>query len=253
MILKLMKNDALDMLRKDIPNNIDNYRSGNEWIDNYFEKKNLTNYYFISDITVPYVELIMGDSKNDYENSKLLYTALKDLNQVQASDFRLWAYMTHCTYWEYMNKRWPIDTEDPEFEDDIKDVNKIGRRYFFEDKPFVRNGIARLWWSAYLTFDEENPNNKFEYTEYFLSKQDIFASSTERTLARNRVLLLAALKELKVLDKIKREEIREYFARLNQAGGVLMLDALNKNQASELAKVTLDKVLNNSRNLGLFK
>lgn len=247
MILKLMKNDALDLLSKDIEKNIVKYGEKEQWIDQYFENKNMYNYYYSTGIDVPDIELTYGGPQSDWINAKELYMAMKKINVVQASDLRLWAYLTHCTYWGYMNERWNIDGNSQVEEENIKTIDKIKTRYFFKDKPYVRNGIARLWWGAYLTYDEKNKNNEFEYTQFFLSKQDIFASSTERSLGRNKTLLLAALKVLKPVEKINREQIREYFAQLNQAGGTIVLDALNQEQATELCKKTMENVLNRTK------
>ena len=250
MLINFMKSDALDLLTADIPNNKGLYHSRDRWIDQYFEDKGFGSYSFNTGIMVPDVELIIGDSKTDYENAVKLYEAFKDqLNPVQASDLRLWAYLAHNTYWDYMRTRWAIDVASDEEDDDTgkdKIASRIGSRYFFKAskaKAFVRQGIARLYWSAYLTYDEENKNNPYEMTEFFLSKQDIFAVSTERSLARYKMLLLAALKVLKKHGELKRSEIRSYFLNLNQAGGVVVFDSLSKEDAYELAKRTLEETL----------
>lgn len=255
MIINFMKNDALDMLDSDISKNIANYNSKEKWIDHYFEEKGYGSYSFSTGIMVPDVELTIGDSKTDYENAVKLYDSFKhQLNPVQASDLRLWSYLAHNTYWDYMRTRWAIDMASEEDEDDAgkdKIVSRIGSRYFFKaskGKAFVRQGIARLYWSAYLTYDESNPDNPYEMTEYFLSKQDIFTVSTERSLARDKELLLAALKVLKQNGDLKRAEIRSYFLNLNQAGGVVVFDSLSKEDALELAKRTLDETLKNRDN-----
>ncbi|WP_349948409.1 DUF6339 family protein [Lacrimispora sp. BS-2] len=250
MIINFMKDNALDMLKSDIPNNVFLYNSKDKWIDSYFEEKGLSNYSFNTGMMIPDVELLIGDSKTDCENAIRIYEAFKGrLNPVQASDLRLWAFLAHNVYWDYMRERWGIDVA---FEDDENDagkdkiVSRIGTRYFYEaskGKAFVRQGIARLYWSAYLTYDESNVNNPYELTEYFLSKQDIFAVSTERSLARNKELLLAALKVLKEHGDLKRNVIRQYFLNLNQAGGVIVLDSLSKELAYDLAKSTLDNVV----------
>ena len=255
MIINFMKNDALDMLGSDISKNIANYNSKEKWIDQYFEEKGYGSYSFSTGIMVPDVELTIGDSKTDYENAVKLYDSFKhQLNPVQASDLRLWSYLAHNTYWDYMRTRWAIDMASEEDEDDAgkdKIVSRIGSRYFFKaskGKAFVRQGIARLYWSAYLTYDESNSDNPYEMTEYFLSKQDIFTVSTERSLARDKELLLAALKVLKQNGDLKRAEIRSYFLNLNQAGGVVVFDSLSKEDALELAKRTLDETLKNRDN-----
>lgn len=250
MIINFMKNDALDMLTSDIPNNTSLYNSNEKWLDQYFEEKGFGSYYFSSGIMVPDVELTVGDSKTDFENAVKIFEAFKgQLNPVQASDLRLWSFLAHNTYWDYMRKRWAIDTASEEDEDDSgkdKIVSRIGSRYFYKaskGKAFVRQGISRLYWSAFLTYDEDNKENPYEMTEYFLSKQDIFTVSTERSLARYKTLLLAALKVLKEQGDLKRSLIRSYFLNLNQAGGIIVFDSLSKQDAYDLAKKTLDELL----------
>ena len=250
MIINFMKNEALDMLTADIPENVSRYNLKERWIDQYFEEKDYGSYSFSTGIMVPDVSLTIGDSKTDFENAVKLYEAFKgQLNPVQASDLRLWSYLAHDTYWEYMRNRWAIDVASDEDEDDVgkdKIVSRIGSRYFFKaskGKAFVRQGIARLYWSAYLTYDEDNKDNPYDITEYFLSKQDIFSVSTERSLARYKTLLVEALKVLKEHGDLKRADIRSYFLNLNQAGGVIVFDSLSKKDAYELAKRTLDETL----------
>src|SRR5690349_2112760 len=45
-----------------------------------------------------------GD-KSDLENSITLYNELS-LSESQAADRRLWMYLTHVQFWDYMRKRW---------------------------------------------------------------------------------------------------------------------------------------------------
>lgn len=250
MIINFLKNNALSMLESDIENNVEYYNSDHKWVDEYFESKGIGNYSFNTTILVPDFELIIGDSKTDLENSKIVFEALKDkITPVQASDLRLWAYLAHVSFWEYMKTRWPIDMPDEDDESGTekeKTIRRIGTRYFFKaskGKAFVRQGIARLFWSAYLTYDEKNPNH-YEYTEYFLSKQDIFTSATERSLARNKTLLLAALKVLKSHEELRRIHIRQFFLNLSQAGGLIMLDSLvEEDDALELCNSVLKDVI----------
>ncbi len=250
MIIKFMKNSALDMLMADIPNNVSLYNLQERWIDRYFDDKGISPYTFSTDIMVPDVDLTIGNAKTDYENSCKLYEAFKGkLNPVQASDLRMWSYLAHYTYWDYMRERWAVDIEDNDDDDVVgkdKIVSRIGSRYFFKaskGKAFVRQGIARLYWSAYLTYEEDNKDNPYEMTEYFLSKQDIFAVSTERSLARYKTLLIASLRALKEYGELKRNDIRSFFLNLNQAGGVIVFDYLSKQDAYELAQRTLNDTM----------
>ena len=258
-----LKQKALDTLEKDIAENIEKYQGTEQWAESYFISKDMPNYYFDTEIEVPDYQLIIGGPETDFQNAKILYEAFsQSINPVQASDLRLWAYLAHIKHWDYMNTRWKIDAPDEEDEeaDDAqgeeqgeekktsanKILDRIGYRYFFKasrGKAFVRQGISRLFWSAYLTYDSDN-ENPYEYTEYFFSKQDIFTSITERSYARNKILVLAALKELKAHPELGRTEIRLFLAKLNQAGAIKVLDFLDKGQAEELCAEVMTEVIN---------
>lgn len=258
-----LKQKALDTLEKDIAENIEKYQGTEQWAESYFISKDMPNYYFDTGIEAPDYQLIIGGPETDFQNAKILYEAFsQSINPVQASDLRLWAYLAHIQHWDYMNTRWKIDAPDEEDEetDDAqggeqgeekktsanKILDRIGYRYFFKasrGKAFVRQGISRLFWSAYLTYDADN-ENPYEYTEYFFSKQDIFTSITERSYARNKILVLAALKELKAHPELGRTEIRLFLAKLNQAGAIKVLDFLDKGQAEELCAEVMTEVVN---------
>lgn len=258
-----LKQKALDTLEKDIAENIEKYQGTEQWAESYFISKDMPNYYFDTEIEVPDYQLIIGGPETDFQNAKILYEAFsQSINPVQASDLRLWAYLAHIQHWDYMNTRWKIDAPDEEDEeaDDAqweeqgeekktsanKILDRIGYRYFFKasrGKAFVRQGISRLFWSVYLTYDADN-ENPYEYTEYFFSKQDIFTSITERSYARNKILVLAALKELKAHPELGRTEIRLFLAKLNQAGAIKVLDFLDKGQAEELCAEVMSEVIN---------
>lgn len=255
MRLYFLKQKSLDMLQEDIHNNLEKYQNEEEWVEQYFLSKDRPKYYFDTGIVVPDYNLILGGPDTDFQNAKIIYDAFSGkINSVQASDLRLWAYMSHVQHWDYMCSRWKIDIPDQEDEETEtfeksptdKAIDRIGSRYFFKaskGKAFVRQGIARLYWSAYLTYEPENENgNPYEYTEFFFSKQDIFTSITERSYARNKVLTLAALKELKSHPDLTREEIRLFLAKLNQSGAITVLDYLDKEQAEKLCKNVMSEI-----------
>ncbi len=248
-----MKQKTLDTLQADIADNLGDYQSESLWIDRYFIDKDMPKYYFDTGIEIDDYNLVIGGPETDFQNAKIVFEAFKDkLNPLQASDLRLWAYLAHVQHWDYMFSRWKIDVFDEEDEEPDsekksprdKTLDRIKTRYFFgasRGKAFVRQGIARLYWGAYLTYDDTN-DNPYEYTEFFFNKQDIFTSITERSYARNKVLVLAALKELKKYPDLSREDIRLFLAKLNQAGAITVLDFLNSEQAQQLCGKLMDEV-----------
>ena len=249
-----MKQKALDSLQKDIPENLDSYQASEPWVDQYFIDKDSPHFYFDTGIEVDEYQLIIGGPDTDFQNAKIVYEAYKDkLNPLQASDLRLWAYLSHVQHWDYMYTRWKIDAPDDEEDEEPeagkkspkdKAIDRVKSRYFFgasRGKAFVRQGIARLYWSAYLTYDENN-ENPYEYTEFFFNKQDVFTSITERSYARNKVLVLAALKELKKHPELSRDDTRLFLARLNQAGAITVLDFLDADRAGELCASIMNEI-----------
>lgn len=252
-----MKQKALDSLQADIADNLEKYQSESLWINQYFIDKDMPKYYFDTGVEINDYNLVLGGPETDFQNAKIVFEAFKDkLNLVQASDLRLWAYLAHAQHWDYMFSRWKIDVpdeEDEEYEEEQgngkkasreKTLDRVKTRYFFgasRGKAFVRQGIARLYWGAYLTYDD-TCDNPYEYTEFFFNKQDIFTSITERSYARNKVLVLAVLKELKKHPDLSRAEIRLFLAKLNQAGAITVLDFLDSVQAGQLCERLMDEV-----------
>lgn len=247
-----MKEKALDSLLKDVEANLEKYQSGTRWIDQYFIEKETPKYYFDTGIEVPDYELVIGGPETDFQNAKILFEAFKGkLNPVQASDLRLWAYLAHVQHWEYMSNRWKVNVPDEDEEPDDgkkspreKALERVKNRYFFNyglGKDYVRQGIARLYWSVYLTYDEGN-ENPYEYTELLFTKQDVLVNIGERSYGRNRTIALAAMKELKKHPNLSREDTRLYFAKLNQAGAITVLDFLDEEQAAQLCKKLMDEV-----------
>lgn len=255
MKIYFMKQKALDSLQAEVADNLNKYQSSSFWMDEHFINQNMPKYYFDTGIEVADYQLISGGPETDFQNAKIVFEAFKNkLNPVQASDLRLWAYLAHVQHWEYMSHRWKIDIPDEEDDEESEErkksprekmIDRVKTRYFFGDsrgKAFVRQGIARLYWSAYLTYDDTN-DNPYEYTEFFLSKQDIFSSITERSYARNKILTLATLKELKKHPELSRQDIRLFLAKLNQSGAITVLDFLNPEQAGQLCEKLMAEVI----------
>jgi hypothetical protein len=108
--LTFLRQNSLDRLQTNIPANQHCYSDSKQWLSSYFhggawmQESNI--------VQADSFQLHMPISKTelcDLENTRVLYTALRHLTPLQASDPRLWTYMTHVTHWEYMRVRWPIE------------------------------------------------------------------------------------------------------------------------------------------------
>lgn len=248
MNVNYIKESALEQLKRNINSNIEKYMQDKEWLNDYFASSGWGEWYIQSRINMNEVKLIVEPEergKNDFENSKRIYSTLKDLSLTQASDERLWVYLCHVTFWDYMRARWDVEKRLGE-----NASNFIAERYFFmsnRHRALVRNGIARLWWFGYVSFDEHR-DDPFELTEFMLSKQDIASSLMERQYSNNRDFIIATLSVLKefaeTYPKITTKKSIQNLAKyIQQLGGVTILDALDREEIKELVKKW---VLNNN-------
>lgn len=232
----IMRETQLERLRQNISSNASRYVLEKPWLANYFG----TDQWFLqSTVEMPSLELTVPTSKVDLfdlENTKTVYSALRHLSPLQASDERLWAYLTHVTFWDYMRKRWPVE----QYSGQRLAENLQDRYFFMSDRPraLIRNGIARLWWYGYTTFDEQR-DDPFELTGVLLKNLDVTQSILERAFSRNRVVTHAVLMVLLEREKegapfYARAKVRDLAKYLVQVGGVTVIDALSFAQISDL-------------------
>lgn len=173
-------------------------------------------------------------SIDDLENAIKLHNYYKDLPYSLASDGNFWTLLTHTEYWDYMRARWPVE----EAQND--QIKYIGRRYFFKEKGRARNGLARLWWFAELSYDSEL-EDPYHYTRLMLQDQDLAAQIIENTyLSRNKFALKALFNVLeyittqeksghiyKLSGTEKREIVRDLAQYFNLLGAVELWDILS--------------------------
>jgi hypothetical protein len=222
MKLPFFSNNFVKQLRDNSATNLSKYSSTASWLDSFAAGKPYT--HESNQVVDPPPQLVVSDDNpsNDAENAKRIFTWLRGLTPALAMEERLWAYLTHSVFTDYMRARWPAE-----------DANIIRRRYLFEDKTFAalsRNGISRLWWAGYLTRDETR-SNPYELTETLFLRQDIHVSLLERSLGKCKGVRWAVLDFLREnSDGLATEKfgkrIQLLLKELNLLGGVAILDAL---------------------------
>lgn len=233
MKLNYLKEDAVIQLKENMLNNVTYYQKEENWIGPYLtETLDTDNWFLESRISYQKANLILPNpgegSKTDAENAKRIHHSLKNLTPSQATDQRIWTYLTHNVYQEYMAARW------------LQKVSKGSLERYFAgtNRLLIRNGIARLWWYGYLTYDEMRVN-PYELTEFALSNQDIVFSLFERNLANSRnwlVNTLGIIKNLKddypsMTSSKNMNSLAKYF---NFCGGVALLDSMAKEDIKKL-------------------
>jgi len=238
-----MKETAMNDLRINVVANKGRYHLFDPWLEVYFKG---ASWCLQSNIRIESeIELVQPKSPTehyDLENTKIVYSAFKHLTVTQATEERLWTYLSHTTFWKYMRMRWPVEdyTENERFVDNMRE------RYFFmsqRDRALIRNGIARLWWYGYVSYDESRAD-PFELTRILLKNLDIAESLLGRSFSRNRTLTMTVLQVLEELEKkskpfFHREKFRTLMKHINQIGGVTVLDVLD---SPDIERVVIRKI-----------
>lgn len=235
--VKYLKDDSLVNLKKSIYRNLEQYKKENVWLDDYFDEDNYS-LELRDSFKIKFNLLTDNGYKDDFENVKIIYDNFKMLTPAQASDERLWSYLTHVPFWYYMIKRWSVRERENKDENKLKGF--IKSRYFFgfgenTDRNLSRNGIARLWWYGHISYDESSLD-RYHLTKVLLTQQDFGQHLLESAFTRNPDITKAILSIFKELDEeyVKRDYIRPITEYLNIIGGVTILDEMTKNKFREI-------------------
>jgi hypothetical protein len=227
MTIKYFTDSFLARLRRAIPQNIQRYNSSDSWVESFADGSTYCRETGVQVEGLRPLLLPETGNLNDAENAKIVYTDLHRLTPVEAVDPRLWAYLAHVNYWPYMVARWGASSP-----------SSIEDRFFFRSKgigSLVRNGIARLWWFGFLTYDQQR-QDPFELTRILLLSQDIQTGLLQRNLGKSRNIRTATLdyfrqrhQQIESLGEGRGGvgRVVQHLCRgLNLAGGVYLLDAL---------------------------
>ncbi len=241
--LKYLTDNGLAQLKEAFDSNIEYYKSKDQqYFLNYL---NTNGYlqdtsYVIEDFTD---KLIFTEDldKDDLNNIKILYTAMKDIPTYVMMEDRFWAAQNHTIMWDYITKR------SEGFRKESKDQrNKLYNSFFTHTKNGKKRGtyvncVSRLWWAGKLSYDESR-ENPFELTEElcktgFASTIVPFSSSNITGRDESRKAILTVVKELREQGKIvKRDDITYGLKYLNLIAGSSMLDVMSFDEIVELLR-----------------
>ena len=233
--------DAYKLLKKDLVNNKGNYYSEEPWLKEYFAAAGIDEYFKTSSVVVPNINLMYtgedDEAKNqdDLNNIRLLYGTYKDkITPLQASDPMLWSALCHITYKDYVLKRWQKDDG----------TVRIDQRFFATEgrsSLCYYNAISRLWWSGYLTYDEERErSNPYHLTETLFSAQQIQKDLFDQSMSMNKTVVKGLLMALKRIQEETGNASTPVFRQccdsyLNHYGAVSILDSLSAEDIEEIA------------------
>lgn len=178
-------------------------------------------------------EMISAFEKNEteFEAGKLLFENLK-LNPKQASDIGFWTYHNHYTFYQYITKRWgdvwnnKIEVVNPSTYIVNHWIQSNSSQGELIDYP-----ISGLWWSFYLTVDEER-EDKYELTKIFFKNLSIRTKLLGAArFARHKPAIIGILEFIKEnnLDSKSMEQAgRAIVPYINLLGGIRPLSYFDK-------------------------
>lgn len=233
MRLLFLPEEKLLALKGNIRKNTNHYKQqASSWIEEYFQGENP-----FKDTKIEVEDFTLNTSKErpvdtDLDNIKTLYSKLSMLSEAQASDERLWAGLCHGPFWDYMLYRWPVKSE-----------NDIRNRYFFgysKRRSLERNGLARLWWIGWTTYDEKR-EDPYELTRFILRDSDFIVNLLGRNFSSNKLLNRAVLRyfieyETSNNTSVNRKMFRAVMEQINMLGGTLLIDLYNEDDYKKMAE-----------------
>lgn len=189
---------------------------------------------------------------DDLNNTLAFYKTFKCLTPQQASDERIWTYLTHVQACKYTKNRW---NEIPR--DDGKAVTHI-QNHYFADSPrqlISRNAVARLWWMGHIASRRSDYDLK-KTLKILLRLSDVRSSLLERPTQSGSPEIFKGV--IRILGKsgekdpeptiYKRANFRAFMKKLNQRGGRLMLNALPPQRLNAVLEEIACEAITSSNN-----
>ena len=249
MNIKHFTNEAYKQLKQDLIINREKYYSDDEWLKDYFDSVGIVDYVHESSVTVPNISLVYsGDSdaeKNadDLQNIKYVYGNYKDkLTPADASDPLLWSALCHIDFREYVLKRWKKDDG----------TVRIDERFFARGARgslLYYNALSRLWWSGYLTYEEEKERtNPWILTKTLMSAQQIQKDLFDQPYSMNRTVVKGLLRALDRIQEKCGNSATVIFRKccdsfMNHYGAVTILDYLSADEIEKIAYSFMEQLL----------
>lgn len=233
--------EAYKSIKKDVQSNNDRYYSNEEWLEDYFEEKGISEFYRTSTVKVDEFEFQYSGEDDeckkadDIQNTIFLYSAFrKKITPAQAADPCLWTALCHIPYKNYVMKRWRKKD----------DTVSIDRRFCATEgrnSLLYYNAISRLWWSGYLTYEEaKEKSDPWQLTRILFSAQQIQKDLFDQPFCMNRVIVQGLLRALKRIQEERGNASTPVFRKccdsyINHYGAVSILDSLTSEEIEEIA------------------
>lgn len=167
-------------------------------------------------------------SWDEFESGKILFENLK-LTPKQASEIGFWTYHNHYTFYQYICKRWG---------DVWNDKKKVANPSTYIINHWIQSNssqgelidypISGLWWSFYLTVDE-NRTDKYELTKIIFKNLSLRTKNLGAArFGRHKPAVQGVLEFIKENNIPLEEATRAIVPFINLIGGIRPLSYFDK-------------------------
>lgn len=172
--VKYVGQDFINDLYSNLPVNIERYIDNDLDFSDYVMKGN-----WDIPLSIDYDSEILKNlsvDKSEVENSKTVWSALKNLTPALACEERIWVRFTHGECLDFCRKRWPVEPIISE-----KRESHIKKHFFASSTTGWRddNAISRLWWNGWIA-SQFSADNFSVALDVILRTADIRSNLIER-------------------------------------------------------------------------
>lgn len=250
--ISFITDDALETLYKnseEVANYLMKEKDNSNWLKliyngQIFEEKK----YKINDIK------LLTDEKYenvDFENSIMIYEALKDLPRYILTDERFWCWFNFTIGYQAALQAMKINSKTT-FEDHWLFKQGQRRGIFF-------NVLARCYFRVALSIDEKNVEDKYYLTRFVIENPERFRTLSWRANSSQKNIVLGALKAEKDIvekykniidiDKIKYNDGKgtiysEMTKQISLYGSVRLIDAASEEDIYNFVYNKLEEMVN---------
>jgi hypothetical protein len=174
---------------------------------------------------------------DDLSSAIEIYEAFEELTPLQASDERLWTYLSHNDLFNYLQNRW----------DGEKTSNYVLDHWFIRgvsQNNLLADNLSGMWWAVHMSIDEDRID-KYELTKILFRQRD-FAFRTLGTykLGRHKEAVKGILEFIQENEKLFstkfEDKSREVTRFLNSYGGTKPIPFFRKNDIKQLLESNIE-------------
>jgi len=176
---------------------------------------------------------------DDFTSAIAIYEAYENLTPLQASDERLWTYLSHVDLFSYLQERWP----------NRKTSGYVMNHWFIESRSpgkLIRDNLSGMWWVVKLSVDKSR-TDKYELTKLLFRDRDLpFRRLGQLRFGRYQPAVIAMLEFIgenqKLFQNKYEAKTREITKFLNLYGGTKPIPYFEKSKIKSLLNSHVEKI-----------